>query len=117
MSVLNAWSEFLDARILQEKSVLGEEKADDQALAILETLCATYPQNPSFLMAKAWSLSVLNREPEAASSVVEAAYLALTHRLSGENDIAQDWIRELENLKVMVSAAERTKICTSAMAW
>lgn len=118
MPKLNDWSEFINARILQEKGVLaGGKEANKQALSTLERLCAAYPQNSSFLRARAWSLSVLEQEEDAASSVIEAAYARLAHRLSGENDIAQDWIKELEKLKTTIGNLEHTKIVTSAMAW
>lgn len=117
MSIINAWAEFIDARILQEKAVLGDKKADEQALTILERLCAAYPQNPSFLKAKAWSLSIQNREPEAAASVIEAAYGALAQRLSGEHDVAKDWITELDKLKTTLSSVERTKITAGFACW
>lgn len=117
MPHLNDWSEFIDARIYQEKSAMGAEKADAQALKILDRLCAAYPQHSAFLKARAWSLSILSREEDAASSLVEAMYAELSQRLSGKNDIAKDWVTELEKLKAVIATVRETKICTSTMAW
>lgn len=117
MPHLNDWSEFIEARILQEKSVMGSEKADEQALAILDKLCAAYPKQSAFLKARAWSLSVLNREDDAASSLIEATYADLSKRLSGKGDVAKEWVVELEKLKNVIETVRQTKICTSAVAW
>jgi hypothetical protein len=110
MSELKAWNEFLEARILQEK------RKDAEALPILDRLCSSYPNNPSFLKARAWSLSVLNREEDAVSSVVNAAYSELAVKLRGDGDVADQWISELEKLKKAIQVGDK-KIATSAVAW
>lgn len=117
MPNLNDWTEFIEARLFQERSVMGAEKADAQALAILDRLCAAYPQQSAFLKARAWSLSILNREEDAASSLIESIYAELSQRLSGKQDIAKEWVAELEKLKTTIAAVRETKICTSAVAW
>ncbi len=117
MPNLNDWSEFIDARILQEKSTISDQKDDDKALKILDKLCEAHPKQSTFLKARAWSLSVLDREEDAASSLIEGKYIELTKHLSGKNDIAKDWIDELEKLKTAIANTHETKICTSTMAW
>jgi len=114
---LKDWSEFIDARILQERSVSSNQKADDRALTILNKLCDAYPAQTEFLKSRAWSLSVLGKEEDAASSLIEAMYTDLTKRLSGENDKAENWINELEKLKKTIDSTSAGKICTSTMAW
>jgi len=83
----------------------------------LDRLCAAYPQQSAFLKARAWSLSILNREEDAASSLIESTYAQLSQRLSGKADIAKDWVAELEELKSLIDTVSETKICTSTMAW
>jgi hypothetical protein len=117
MPSLNDWTEFIEARLLQEKSVIGAEKADAQALASLDRLCAAFPHQSAFLKARAWSLSILNREEDAASSLIESIYADLSQRLSGKSDIAKDWVAELEKLKTEIATVRETKICTSTVAW
>jgi hypothetical protein len=118
MPSVKDWSEFIDARISQEKGVLGTEKSgDENALTSLDRLCAAYPNNSAFLKAKAWSLSVLNREEDAVSSLIESSYAELAHRLSGKNDVAENWISELQKLKTTIAAIDKTRVCTSFMAW
>lgn len=125
MPNLDEWSEFIEARILQEKAVQDAEKTDQKAsqganqraLEILDKLSAKYPDNQHILKAKAWSLSVLDREEDAASSLIESLYVNMRHRLSGDNDVAKNWINELEALKTTIDDVKATKICTSYVAW
>lgn len=121
MPNLNEWSEFIEARILQEKAVLSTEKAneinDQKALAILDKLCVANPDNPHFLRSRAWSLSVLNQEEEAVSSIIEASYSIMANRDSGENDVAKDWINDLEVLKSKIADVSESRIAKSIVAW
>ncbi|MBI2938365.1 MAG: hypothetical protein HYY22_09170 [Thaumarchaeota archaeon] len=128
MPNLNEWSEFIEARILQEKAVQSTEKAsktdEQKALAILDKLCTTNPSNPHFLKARAWSLSTLDREEDAVSSIIEAQYSEMASRLSGKNDVAKNWITELETLKSKITAVGESKVsasnesfAASAMKW
>lgn len=111
MSDLKAWNDFLDARILQEK------RKDTDALPILDRLCSEHPNTSAFLRARAWSLSVLNREEDAVSSVVAAKYAELAGKLRGDADIAETWISELESLKDAINISSDKRIATSAVAW
>lgn len=121
MANLKEWSEFIEARILQEKAVESTEKAtkidDQKALAILDKLCAANPDDPHFLKSRAWSLSTLDREEEAVSSIIEASYAEMANRLSGENDVARNWITELETMKSNIAGVTERKITTSTVAW
>lgn len=117
MANLNEWLEFIEARVLQEKAVQSNDKAskidDRKALSILNKLCTENPNNSHFLKARAWSLSILDREEDAVSSIVEALYSEMANRLSGKNDVAKNWINELEILKSKIAAISESKVSAS----
>jgi tetratricopeptide (TPR) repeat protein len=102
---LNAWKLFLRGRIHQEKNQLGE------AIQLFDEALTVDPDNTSFMRAKFIAFSTLtglNTSQKNQIDEIRTRYEELGKKLSGNNDVADVWIKELSNLISNIEEVEKS---------
>lgn len=109
---LQDWQRFLRARIEQEQG------GDEKALQVFDELHAKYPSDPHINSSRAYALSRLGRDSEAAVSQIAARYSELGRTLVGRNDRPEAWTEQLQALLGDTEAiSAKNAFAASAVAW